>query len=161
MSKTEEKRWLFLFFMLILKVSLFYTECFGIILYCELIVNKIEFLMIFSLPETEILGRLDQKEVNGMKKYEIMYIVRPNIEEEALKATKERAKSILTDNGAEIANEKEMGKKRLAYEINDFRDGYYTLLDVVAPNEAINEFDRLMKINEDVLRFMTIVDERN
>jgi small subunit ribosomal protein S6 len=54
-----------------------------------------------------------------------------------------------------------MGKKRLAYEINDFRDGYYTLLDVNAPNEAINEFDRLMKINEDVLRFMTIVDERN
>jgi small subunit ribosomal protein S6 len=117
--------------------------------------------MIFSLPEINVLGRLDQKEVNGMKKYEIMYIVRPNIEEEALKATKERAKSILTDNGAEIANEKEMGKKRLAYEINDFRDGYYTLLDVNAPNEAINEFDRLMKINEDVLRFMTIVDERN
>ncbi|SDN61936.1 small subunit ribosomal protein S6 [Fictibacillus solisalsi] len=95
-----------------------------------------------------------------MKKYEIMYIVRPNLEEDALTAVKERAKTILTDNGAEIANEKEMGKKRLAYEINDYRDGYYTLLNVNAPVEAINEFDRLMKINEDVLRFMTIADER-
>ncbi|KSU81688.1 30S ribosomal protein S6 [Fictibacillus enclensis] len=95
-----------------------------------------------------------------MKKYEIMYIVRPNLEEDALKAVKERAKTILTDNGAEIANEKEMGKKRLAYEINDYRDGYYTLLTINAPVEAINEFDRLMKINEDVLRFMTIADER-
>jgi small subunit ribosomal protein S6 len=95
-----------------------------------------------------------------MKKYEIMYIVRPNLEEDALKAVKEKAKTILTDNGAEIANEKEMGKKRLAYEINDHRDGYYTLLDVNAPVEAINEFDRLMKINEDVLRYMTIADVR-
>ncbi|WP_062238071.1 30S ribosomal protein S6 [Fictibacillus sp. FJAT-27399] len=95
-----------------------------------------------------------------MKKYEIMYIVRPNLEEDALTSVKERAKTILTDNGAEIANEKEMGKKRLAYEINDHRDGYYTLLSVNAPVEAINEFDRLMKINEDVLRFMTIADAR-
>ncbi|MDN4527116.1 30S ribosomal protein S6 [Fictibacillus fluitans] len=95
-----------------------------------------------------------------MKKYEIMYIVRPNLEEDALAAVKERAKTILTDNGAEIANEKEMGKKRLAYEINDYRDGYYTLLTINSPVEAINEFDRLMKINEDVLRFMTIADER-
>ncbi|MGC4378778.1 30S ribosomal protein S6 [Fictibacillus sp. Mic-4] len=95
-----------------------------------------------------------------MKKYEIMYIVRPNLEEDAIKAVKEKAKSILTDNGAEIVKETDMGKRRLAYEINDFRDGVYTVLDVNAPVEAINEFDRLMKINEDVLRFMTIVDER-
>ncbi len=147
--------------MLSLKRCLFYARCFDIILYCELIVNKSCYDDFLLALKYLFLGRLDQKEVNGMKKYEIMYIVRPNIEEEALKATKERAKSILTDNGAEIANEKEMGKKRLAYEINDFRDGYYTLLEVNAPNEAINEFDRLMKINEDVLRFMTIVDERN
>ncbi|EIT86112.1 30S ribosomal protein S6 [Fictibacillus macauensis ZFHKF-1] len=95
-----------------------------------------------------------------MKKYEIMYIVRPNVEEDAFTAVKEKAKTILSDNGAEIAKEKDMGKKRLAYEIKDFRDGYYTLLEVNAPVEAINEFDRLMKINEDVLRFMTIADER-
>jgi small subunit ribosomal protein S6 len=95
-----------------------------------------------------------------MRKYEIMYILRPNLEEEALKAAKEKANSILTENGAEVEKVDEMGKRRLAYEINDYRDGYYTVLYVNAPVEAVNEFDRLMKINDDVLRFMTIKNER-
>jgi small subunit ribosomal protein S6 len=95
-----------------------------------------------------------------MRKYEIMYILRPNLEEEALKATKEKAHSILTENGAEVEKVDEMGKRRLAYEINDYRDGYFTVLYVNAPIEAVNEFDRLMKINDDVLRFMTIKNER-
>ena len=53
-----------------------------------------------SLP---IKGRLDQKEVKVMRKYEIMYIIRPNIEEEAKKALVERFNGVLTDNGAEIS----------------------------------------------------------
>jgi small subunit ribosomal protein S6 len=54
-----------------------------------------------------------------MRKYEIMYIIRPNIEEEAKKALVERFNTILSDNGAEV-EAKEWGKRRLAYEINDF-----------------------------------------
>ncbi|HWO97490.1 MAG TPA: 30S ribosomal protein S6, partial [Bacillus sp. (in: firmicutes)] len=64
-----------------------------------------------------------------MRKYEIMYIIRPNIEDEAKKALVERFSGILTDNGAEIENVKEWGKRRLAYEINDFRDGYYMIVN--------------------------------
>ncbi|WP_257351726.1 30S ribosomal protein S6 [Pseudalkalibacillus decolorationis] len=95
-----------------------------------------------------------------MRRYEIMYILRPNLEEETQKAANEKAQTILTDNGAEIEKVKDMGKRRLAYEINDFRDGYYTVLYVKAPSEAINEFDRLLKIDDNVLRFMTIVNEQ-
>ncbi|PLT33239.1 30S ribosomal protein S6 [Bacillus sp. V5-8f] len=94
-----------------------------------------------------------------MKKYEIMYIIRPNIEEEAKKAVVERFNTILTDNGAELTEAKEWGKRRLAYEINDFRDGYYMLLKVNAPAEAIQEFDRLAKINEDIIRHMATKEE--
>ncbi len=61
-----------------------------------------------------------------MREYEIMYIVRPDIEEEAKTALVERFNGILTDNGAEIVKVDEKGKKRLAYEINDYRDGYYS-----------------------------------
>ncbi|WP_110928052.1 30S ribosomal protein S6 [Bacillus massiliglaciei] len=89
-----------------------------------------------------------------MKKYEIMYIIRPNIEEEAKKALVERFNTILTDNGAESLEAKEWGKRRLAYEINDFRDGYYMLLKVESEAAAIQEFDRLAKINEDIIRHM-------
>ncbi|MFD2616567.1 30S ribosomal protein S6 [Terrilactibacillus laevilacticus] len=95
-----------------------------------------------------------------MRKYEIMTILRPDLDEEKEKATKERIQAILTDNGAVINEVKEMGKRRLAYEINDLNNGVYTVLYVTAGNEAINEFDRLLKINEDVMRFMVIKDER-
>ncbi|SFG26566.1 30S ribosomal protein S6 [Sporolactobacillus nakayamae] len=95
-----------------------------------------------------------------MREYEIMYILRPDLEEEQEKAVKEKLASILTDNGAEINEVKELGKRRLAYEINDVNTGTYVVLYVNAGSEAINEFDRLVKINDDVLRFMTIKDER-
>jgi len=95
-----------------------------------------------------------------MRKYEVMYIIRPSIEDEAKKALVERFNGILTDNGAEITNVKEWGKRRLAYEINDFRDGFYMILNVMSNAEAINEFDRLSKINEDIIRHMiTKVEE--
>ena len=105
------------------------------------------------------MGRLDQKEVTEMRKYEIMYIIRPNIEEDAKKALVERFNTILTDNGAELTQAKEWGKRRLAYEINDFRDGYYMLLKVNAEAAAIQEFDRLAKINEDIIRHMATKEE--
>jgi small subunit ribosomal protein S6 len=104
-------------------------------------------------------GRLDQKEVTVMRKYEIMYIIRPNIEDEAKKALIERFNSILTDNGAEIENVKEWGKRRLAYEINDFRDGYYMIVNVKAEAAAVQEFDRLAKINEDIIRHIVVKEE--
>ena len=67
-----------------------------------------------------------------MRKYELMYIVRPNIEDEAKKALVERFNEILTSNGAEIIEAKEWGKRRLAYEINDFREGFYQIVKINA-----------------------------
>ena len=91
-----------------------------------------------------------------MKKYEVMYIIRPNIEDEAKKALVERFSTILTDNGAEITEAKDWGKRRLAYEINDFRDGYYQLVNVQAAPAAVEEFSRLAKISEDIIRHIVI-----
>ncbi|MGG0239601.1 30S ribosomal protein S6 [Bacillus rhizoplanae] len=94
-----------------------------------------------------------------MKKYEIMYIIRPNMEEEAQKALVERFAGVLTENGAEIINTKDWGKRRLAYEINDLRDGFYMILNVNSNPEAINEFDRLAKISEDIIRHIVVKNE--
>ncbi|QED49933.1 30S ribosomal protein S6 [Cytobacillus dafuensis] len=95
-----------------------------------------------------------------MRKYEIMYIIRPNIEDEAKKALIERFNSILTENGAELNEAKDWGKRRLAYEINDFRDGYYQLVNVNAEATAVDEFSRLAKISEDIIRHIVIKDEK-
>ncbi|HLQ72945.1 MAG TPA: 30S ribosomal protein S6 [Bacillota bacterium] len=91
-----------------------------------------------------------------MRKYEIMYIVRPDIEEEAQTALIERFNKILTDNGAEIEKVDEQGKRRFAYEINDYRDGYYILINFTSDQEAINEFDRQAKFSDDILRHIAV-----
>ena len=95
-----------------------------------------------------------------MRKYELMYIIRPNIEDEAKKALIERFDNVLTDNGAELVDSKEWGKRRLAYEINDFRDGYYQLIHVNAEPAAVEEFSRLAKISEDIIRHIVVRDEK-
>ncbi|UII55948.1 30S ribosomal protein S6 [Cytobacillus spongiae] len=95
-----------------------------------------------------------------MKKYEVMYIIRPNIEDEAKKALIERFNGVLTDNGAEIVEAKDWGKRRLAYEINDFRDGYYQIMNINAGSPAVDEFNRLAKISEDIIRYIVVKNEK-
>ncbi|HLS35785.1 MAG TPA: 30S ribosomal protein S6 [Bacillota bacterium] len=94
-----------------------------------------------------------------MRKYEIMYIIRPDIEEEAQTALIERLNSVLTDNGAEIENVEEMGKKRFAYEIDNYRDGYYVLINFESTYEAVEEFDRQAKFSEDVVRHLIVRED--
>lgn len=91
-----------------------------------------------------------------MRKYEIMYIIRPTLEDEARKSLIERFDDVLTSNGAEIIESKEWGKRRLAYEIDDLREGYYQLVTANAGSEAIDEFTRLANINEGIIRHMTV-----
>ncbi|WP_099221626.1 MULTISPECIES: 30S ribosomal protein S6 [Listeria] len=94
------------------------------------------------------------------RKYEIMYIIRPNIEEDEKKALVERFDGILTDNGAEIIESKEWGKRRLAYEIQDFREGFYHIVKISAENaDSINEFDRLAKITDGIMRHIVVKEE--
>ena len=96
-----------------------------------------------------------------MRDYEIMYIIRPNIEEEARKEVIERFNNVLTDNGATIDKVDEMGSRRLAYEINDFRDGYYVVINFKGDQNAVNEFDRQAKFSDDIIRHIVIrVDEQ-
>ena len=95
-----------------------------------------------------------------MRTYEVMYVVRPNIEDEARKAVVERFKGILSSNGSEIIEEKDWGKRRLAYEIQDFTEGFYNIVRVKSENdEAISEFDRLAKISDDIISHIVVREE--
>lgn len=94
-----------------------------------------------------------------MRKYEIMYIIRPTLETEGKKALIEELNSILTSRGTETVSVNEWGTRELAYEIKDFKKGYYVVLTVMATPEATFELDRVMKIKEDVLRHIIISRE--
>lgn len=91
-----------------------------------------------------------------MNKYEIMFIVRPDMEEAEIKNTAEAMKKVLTTGKAKVVEEKAMGQKELAYEIKKVNTGFYYLYIVEAPIEAINEFDRVARINENLLRHLIV-----
>ena len=91
-----------------------------------------------------------------MNKYEIMFIVRPDMEEAEIKKTAEEAKKVLTEKNATIIEEKAMGQRELAYEIKKFSTGYYYLFVVEAATDADNEFDRVARINESLLRHLIV-----
>ena len=92
-----------------------------------------------------------------MKKYEIMFIVQPNLESEVLKKTVSDLEKIFANNKATITLSKELGQKELAYEIKKYKSGYYYLYNIEAENDkAIKEFDRIARINENVIRHLII-----
>lgn len=90
-------------------------------------------------------------------KYEIMYIVRPNVEEGALKELVSNFKKVLADNGANIDTFKELGQKELAYEIDKHKSGFYFLCEISSNDDkAQKEFDRLANLSEDIIRHMIL-----
>ncbi|WP_240376305.1 30S ribosomal protein S6 [Bacillus piscicola] len=94
-----------------------------------------------------------------MRNYEIIYIIAPSVDENGVKEKIERYNNVLTTNGAEIEKVEEMGKRRLAYEINDLNDGYYVLVHTKAEPAATQEFDRLIKIDDNVIRHLIVNNE--
>jgi small subunit ribosomal protein S6 len=92
-----------------------------------------------------------------MRKYEIMFIVKPDLEEGAIKTVFDSMKGVLEGKKAKILEEKEMGQRELAYEINKYKNGYYFYFLIEEENaEAINEFDRLALINENIIRHLIV-----
>ena len=95
-----------------------------------------------------------------MKKYEIMFIVKPTLSEDEIKKTIKNFGKILTDNGAKIVSEKDMGQRELAYEIKKLKSGHYYLYSIEAKDDkAINEFDRLALISKDIIRHLITKEE--
>lgn len=94
-----------------------------------------------------------------MRNYEVMYIQRTDVEEEKRKSNVERFHSIITERGGEIEKVNDMGKRRLAYEIDKNRDGYYVLTNFKANPDAVNELERIMKISDDVIRYLIVRED--
>lgn len=91
-----------------------------------------------------------------MNKYEITFIVKSDMEEAEIKKTAEAMKKVLTDKNAKILEEKVMGQRELAYEINKMKTGYYFLYVVEADNDTVKEFNRVSGINENLLRHLIV-----
>lgn len=95
-----------------------------------------------------------------MSYYESVFIARPDISTAQVEALTDSLKAIVTENGGTAKSDEYWGLKSLAYKIKKNRKGHYSMLNLDAPAAAISELERNMRLNEDILRFMTIkVDE--
>lgn len=94
-----------------------------------------------------------------MNNYELVYVLRPAIEDETKEAVLDKIKAVIEESG-EVAKVDVWGVKRLAYEIQKLREGYYVLVEFKATTDIPKELDRNLKINDNVIRHMVInVDE--
>lgn len=97
-----------------------------------------------------------------MKKYEVMYIINANVEEEKRVGLIENFSKIITDHNGVVEKTDEWGLRDFAYRIDDMTKGYYVVVTFEADNDAVKEFDRLMRINPNIVRFMIVrLDEEN
>ncbi|MBW4828367.1 MAG: 30S ribosomal protein S6 [Clostridiaceae bacterium] len=93
-----------------------------------------------------------------MKKYEAMLIFVPGMEDEKRNNLLNRFKEIIESDGT-ISNVDEWGNRKLAYEINDYTDGYYVVLNFESTPKAVDEIDRIAKISDGVMRHMIIKED--
>lgn len=102
-------------------------------------------------------GPEDQKEVQAtMNKYELALVVNAKIEEDARVATVEKVKEYITRYGGTIAKVDEWGKKKLAYEIQKMREGFYYFIQFESDETTPNELEESVRIMENVIRFLCI-----
>ncbi|MDD4188035.1 MAG: 30S ribosomal protein S6 [Bacilli bacterium] len=91
-----------------------------------------------------------------MNKYEIMFIVKSTSGAQAIKETASSLKKVITDMKGKITNERDMGRKDLAYPIKKEISGFYFVFNCNTTAEVVAEFNRKAKLNENVLRHLII-----
>lgn len=91
-----------------------------------------------------------------MRHYEILFIVKPTLTDDEVKARVDFVKEVITKNGGEIASVVEMGARKLAYKIGKYERGVYFVVYFTAPGALISELVRNIRYNEDIIRFLTV-----
>ncbi|WP_067622123.1 30S ribosomal protein S6 [Alicyclobacillus acidiphilus] len=91
-----------------------------------------------------------------MRQYETMYILNPALEAEQTAELVQKYQTLISDQGGQIDELQEIGKRRLAYEIEGNREGYYVLIQYTAGTDVSKELERVMRIDENVVRYLTV-----
>jgi small subunit ribosomal protein S6 len=89
-----------------------------------------------------------------MRQYELILVIQPDLEEENTSAVIDRIKGMITDKGGEILKTDLWGSKQLAYEIRDFREGFYVYMEIEMTPELGTELIQSIKYIEPIIRFM-------
>jgi small subunit ribosomal protein S6 len=94
-----------------------------------------------------------------VRDYELMYIVRPDLDDEALRAANESVVNLIRGLGGEVGKTSIWGKRRLAYEIQHMRDGHYVVSQVRLDGSRVSDLERALQIHDSVFRHLLVVKE--
>jgi small subunit ribosomal protein S6 len=91
-----------------------------------------------------------------MRSYEIMFIVNPNVPEEEIDKIDSQLEGIITSGGGTVEKIEKMGKRRLAYDVDKHREGYYVLFVIAANGDIIKECERRLRVMDAVIKYITV-----
>lgn len=91
-----------------------------------------------------------------MRNYEIMFIVNPNTPEEEIDKITTQMETVITSGGGEIQKSEKLGKRRLAYDVDKNREGFYVLLTIGANGDIIREVERRLRVIDSVIKYLTV-----
>src|SRR5215831_2840287 len=91
-----------------------------------------------------------------MRNYEIMFIVNPNATEEEIDKVNGQIENIVTSGGGKVEKLEKMGKRRLAYEVDKHREGYYLLFVITANGDIVKECERRLRVMDAVIKYITV-----
>jgi small subunit ribosomal protein S6 len=95
-----------------------------------------------------------------MRKYELIFITRPDMPEEELGKLVTQMEGVVTGQGGKIEKVEKMGKRRLAYRVERQKEGIYVLFVIEGSGETVKEFERRLKVNDSVIKYLSVrVDE--
>jgi small subunit ribosomal protein S6 len=94
-----------------------------------------------------------------VRDYELMYIVRPDVDEDGLRAAVESVKTLIEGQGGEIRKTTNWGKRRLAYEVKHLRDGHYVIVEMRLDGARVAEVERALRIHDAVFRHLLVIQE--
>jgi small subunit ribosomal protein S6 len=91
-----------------------------------------------------------------MRSYEIMFIVNPNAPEEEVDKINSQLEGIITSGGGKVEKMEKMGKRRLAYEVDKHREGYYVLFVIAANGDIVKECERRLRVIDAVIKYISV-----
>jgi small subunit ribosomal protein S6 len=92
-----------------------------------------------------------------LREYELMYVVRPDLDEEGLRGAVEAVQVLVEGQGAEVTTTTPWGKRRLAYEIAGLRDGHYVIVEFRGDGARVKDLERALRISDHVIRHMITI----
>lgn len=112
------------------------------------------------MPVTQAIDVIRKEETQLMRVYEILFIISPNVEETDIEALVNQFSEVATNQGARVTKVDRMGRRRLAYPIQKFKDGHYVVLTIEGTGAEIAEIERRMRVTDAIIRHLSIrIDE--